>query len=54
MALLAKIGVSSCKTRNDNVVWVFAIFYVYNMLTQVLDHYKDFYVEQEVFIGLFH
>jgi hypothetical protein len=43
MALLAQIG-----TGNDNLVWLFAIFYVYNMHTQVLDHNRDFYLEQEV------
>jgi hypothetical protein len=55
MALLAQIGVSFCniESRNDNVVWFFAIFYVYNMLTQVLDHSGDFYVEQEVFYMTF-
>jgi hypothetical protein len=56
MALLDQIGVSFCniETGNDIVVWFFAIFHVYNMLTQVLDHNRDFYVEQEVFIGLFY
>ncbi len=55
MALLDKIGVSFCniETRNDIVAWFFAIFYVYNMLTQVLDHNRDFCVEQEVFYRTF-
>ncbi len=55
MALLAENGVSFCniETGNNNVVWFFAIFYVYNMLTQVLDHNRDFYVEQEVFYKTF-
>jgi hypothetical protein len=51
MALLAQIGVSFCNIETGNyiLVWFSAIFYVYNMHTQVLDHNRDFYVEQEVF-----
>ncbi len=32
---------------------VFVILYAYNMLTQVLDHYRDFYVDQEVLLDFF-
>jgi hypothetical protein len=55
MALFDKIGVSFCNigTGNDIVARFFAILYVYNMLTQVLDHNRDFYVEQEVFYRTF-
>jgi hypothetical protein len=55
MAIFDKIGVSFCNIEigNDIVAWFFAIFYVYNMLTQGLDHNRDFYIEQEVFYRTF-
>ncbi len=55
MALLAQIGISFCniKSGNDNLVWFFAMSYVYNMHTQALDHNRNFYVEQEVFYWTF-
>jgi hypothetical protein len=57
MALLEKISVSFCniETRNDYAVRVFIyiIFYAYSLLTQILDHNSDFYVEKEVIYWTF-